>query len=239
MMTSTNSHEQDLWTPLSPIEYALNQLLKADEATIQEVFALEGKSVLLHINGLNAEIYLTFRYGKLSLSLDRPVNKIDGTEVKIDVRLAGNIKDFIALAKNQRAGESVSAGQVDIQGDLATAQRVQNLFRTLNIDIEEIVAKATNDAFAYRLGRIASKGASIIRDGLRGLEQDVGHYVLHEKQLTPSSKELDDFSDNVDDVVLRLDRFESRLRQLVKKRTSDDKITSSLTTSIGNSGNTE
>lgn len=238
-MTNNNTFEQKLWTLLSPIEYAVNQLLKNDEATIQEIFALEGKTVLLHIDGLNLETYLRFRYGKLSLSLEHPINEIDGTKAQIDVRLAGKVKDFIALVKNQRDGESVSAGRVDIQGDLATAQRVQNLCRTMHIDVEEIVAKATNDAFAYRLGRIANQGASFLRDGLKGLEKDVGHYVLYEKQLTPSSEELSDFSDKVDELVLRLDRFESRLRQMMQQRATGARASSYTQTTVDNSGNTE
>lgn len=238
-MTNTNSRNQNLWTLLSPIEYALNQVLLADENAAQEVFALEGKTILLHINGLNWETYLSFLHGKVSLSRECPQNEDDGMPANVDVRLAGKIKDFIALAKNQREGESVSAGQVDIQGDLATAQRVQNLFRMMNIDLEEIVARATNDAFAYRLGRIASTSAKFIRDGLQGIEQDVGHYILHEKQLTPSNTELSDFSDHVDDVALRLDRLESRFQQWKRQRSLSAKTAGSPQTTSDYLGSSE
>ena len=90
----------------------------------------------------------------------------------------------------------------------------------MHLDIEEIIAKATNDAFAYRVGRIASKGLGLIQNGLKGLEQDVGKYILYEKQVTPSHQELLSFSQNVDDIVLRLDRAESRLQQLKRERIS-------------------
>ena len=205
---------------LSPIEHALNRLLSSDENVSAEIFGLEGKTILLHIEGLDVETYIRFRHGRLLLSKDAPTSELDDSKVTVDVKLTGRINDFIALAKNQRDGESVSAGQVDIQGDLATAQRVQNLIRSMHLDVEEIIAKATNDAFAYRVGRIANKGFNLIRDGLRGLEQDVGSYLLYEKQLTPSQQELLSFSKDVDDVVLRLDRVESRLQQLKRQRTS-------------------
>ena len=217
-MIETNSSARNLWTLLSPIEQAVNRLLVSDEDASQEVYALDGKTILLSITGLNLEIYLTFRNGRVSLAKECPNKEFGEGPVKVDVQLSGKIKDFLALAKNQREGESVSAGQVDIQGDLATAQRVQNLFRNMHIDVEELVAKATNDAFAYRLGQVARKGFGFIRDGLKGIEQDVGSYVLYEKRVTPSRQELIDFTSDVDDIVLRVDRLDSRLQQLKRQR---------------------
>lgn len=215
-----NSSAPNLWTLLSPIEHAVNQLLALDENVSQEIHALDGKTILLCISGLNLELYLTFRNGRVSLTRQCPEKEIGGGPATVAVQLSGKVKDFLALAKNQREGESVSAGQVDIQGDLATAQRVQNLFRNSHIDVEEIVAKATSDAFAYRLGRVARTGFGLIRDGLKGIEQDVGNYILYEKRATPSQQELVDFTSDVDDIVLRFDRLQSRLQQLKREGAS-------------------
>lgn len=224
-MTAQQSTAFKLASVLTPIEFAVNRLLSTDEKARIEISALDGKIVLIVIDGLNVKLYASFRAGHITLSDEYPQSSPGSSppdpKTNVDVQLRGKIKDFVALIKNQRDGESVSAGQVEIQGDLATAQRVQNLLRNLNIDIEEIVAQATSDAFAYRLGRAARNSFGLIKNGLKGLEQDIGNYMLYEKRVTPSPDELLDFAANVDDVTLRVERLGLRVEKLKRTHASE------------------
>lgn len=208
-MASTPNQLSTTLSWLSPLNYAIDRLMSADDLFAERVRELNGKTVLLHIDGLDLRIYASFHTTGVSLDQIKP-SEID----KVDVTLRGKVKDFIALAKNQRAGQSMSAGQVEIQGDLHTAQRVQDLMRDVDIDLEEIIARATNDAFAYGLGSFARRSISGVRKGLQALEQDVGAYLQYEKQLTPSSQELSAFADEVDDLALAVERLESRINRL-------------------------
>ncbi|MGR8948868.1 MAG: ubiquinone biosynthesis accessory factor UbiJ [Gammaproteobacteria bacterium] len=198
---------------LAPLNFAIERFIAADELLAQRVSELSGKTILFHIEGVDIQIYASFRENHVFLSRTMPI------EVeKVDVSLRGKPKDFIALAKNQRSGQSLSAGQVEIQGEIHTAQRVQDLFEDIDIDFEQMLARATNDAFAYRVGSLARRGLSEIRKGLRSFEQDLGEFVQYEKRLTPSRDELVEFSQGVDDVALEVERLESKIRQLGKQR---------------------
>jgi ubiquinone biosynthesis accessory factor UbiJ len=221
-MTTQQSTGFGVTSVLGPVEFAVNRLLSTDEKARTEILALDGKIILIGIDGLNIELFASFVFGRVMLSHEYPRGDLGNpaNPSKVDVQLRGKIKDFVALIKNQRDGESVSAGQVEIQGDLATAQRVQNLLRNLNVDIEEIVAQATSDAFAYRLGRVARSSFGLIKNGLKGLEEDIGNYMLYEKRVTPSQQELSDFAGRVDDVTLGVERLGSRIEKLLRTRAS-------------------
>lgn len=208
-MVATPNQYDKTFSWLSPLNYAIKRLLLVDELFAERARELSGNTVLLHVENIDIQIYASFRADGVFLDSVQPI------EVeKVDVTLRGKVKDFVALAKNQRAGKSMSAGQVEIQGDLHTAQRVQDLFRDIEIDFEEVIARATNDSFAYGIGSFARRSIDGMRKGFQALEQDVGVYLQYEKQLTPTQDELSTFAKEVDDLALAVERLESRMSLL-------------------------
>ena len=198
-------------TWLSPLSFILKKLIASDESFASAVQTLAGKTILFHVDGLNIHLFASFHVGDITLSHELP-----SYVETADVSLRGRVKDFIALAKQQRDGQSMSAGQVEIQGDLHTAQAVQNLFKSVDLDLEEVLARATNDSFAYGVGSFVRRAARGVRQGLAALEQDLGEYIQYEKRLTPSASELDDFARAVDELAVDVDRLELRIEQFNK-----------------------
>ena len=110
-MTELNTTQGNLPNLLSPIEHALNRLLSSDENVSAEIFALEGKIILIHIDGLEMETYIEFRHGRLLLSKDCPATELGKSKASVDVKLTGRIKDFIALAKTNVTGKALARGK--------------------------------------------------------------------------------------------------------------------------------
>lgn len=191
---------------LRPIELAINHALQFDPESLKEIEALHEKTIEIRLRNSDRVIFAHFKHAKVYLNTQY--------EGSVAVRLEGSMGDFLALAKQRRDGQSVGAGQVEIQGDLGTAQRVQNLLRDLDIDFEEMLARSTSDIFAYRAGQVVKSGMRWLSDSVNGLEKDFGEYMLYEKHAIPTAEELAKFSDEVDAVVLRLERVESRIQQL-------------------------
>ena len=211
-----NLHDPAQTKPwLTPLSFALKKLIANDVGFAQRVRELNGKTILLHIDGLDIHLYAIFQGNGITLSHELPVY-IDNP----DVSLRGRINDFIALAKQQRDGQSIGAGQVEIQGDLHTAQTVQNLFKEIDIDFEEIIARSTSDSFAYAVGSLVRRTVSNIRRGVLAIEQDVGEYVQYEKRLTPTACELTEFAQAVDELAIEVERLESRIRNFSRSVSS-------------------
>lgn len=199
-------------TWLSPLSFMLRKLIASDETFASAVQALAGKTILFHVDGLEIHLFATFHVGEITLSHELP-SYVESA----DVSLRGRVKDFIALAKQQRDGQSMSAGQVEIQGDLHTAQAAQNLFKSIDLDLEELLARATTDSFAYGVGSFVRRAARNTRQGLASLEQDLGEYIQYEKRLTPSASEIDDFVQAVDELAVDTERLELRIKQFSKR----------------------
>lgn len=195
-------------TWLSPLSFLLRKLIASDETFASAVQALAGKTILFHVDGLEIHLFATFHVGEITLSHELP-SYVESA----DVSLRGRVKDFIALAKQQRDGQSMSAGQVEIQGDLHTAQAAQNLFKSVDLDLEEVLARATSDSFAYGVGSFVRRAARNTRQGLASLEQDLGEYIQYEKRLTPSASEIDNFVQAVDELAVDAERLELRIKQ--------------------------
>ena len=205
-----NQHRENIQGPwLTPLSFALKKLIANDEAFAEGVVTLYGKTILFDVQGLGVQVYATFQNNEIRLQHDLPLS-VD----KVDVVLNGRLKDFIALAKQQRNGQSMGAGQVEIQGDLQTAQAVQDLFKRVEIDFEEILARATSDAFAYGVGSIARRAFINVRQGIGALEKDFGEYLQYEKRLTPSADELNGFTRAVDELAVDVERLELRIKKL-------------------------
>ncbi|MEM7467354.1 MAG: SCP2 sterol-binding domain-containing protein [Pseudomonadota bacterium] len=183
-------------------------MIRRDEQMFEIAAQLEGKTVLLEIEGIGLNIYAYFSAAKLTLSRDLP-DSVDAP----DVTLSGKVQDFVALAKQRRDGRSMGAGQVEIQGELNTAQLVQDLLENAELDLEDLLAEFTNDAVAYRLSRFAREGFNRIKAGFDALEQDASEFIQYEQRLTPSSAELLAFSQEVDELALRVERLETRIKR--------------------------
>lgn len=198
---------------LLPLAFALKKLIANDEVFAAAVRDLNGKTILFHLQGLEILTFASFHDEEIVLNAELPLH-LDGPHVT----LRGRLKDFIALAKQQRSGQSVSAGQVEIQGDLHTAQAVQDLFKNVDIDFEQIIASATNDAFAFGVASFARRTFGKLAQGVQALEKDFGEYVQYEKRLTPDAIELEEFSAAVDELAVATERLELRIKQFTQAR---------------------
>ena len=198
---------------LAPLAFALKKLIANDEVFAAAVNDLNGKTILFHIEGLEILTFASFRHEEILLNSELP------THLETPhVTLRGRVKDFIALAKQQRSGQSVSAGQLEIQGELHTAQAVQDLFKNVDIDFEQIIASATNDAFAFGVASFARRTFSKLTQGVQALEKDFGEYIQYEKQLTPDASEMEEFSNGVDELAVAVERLELRIEKFSRTR---------------------
>jgi len=192
------------------LSYLLNRAIRLDEKTQYRLLELGNCSIAFKLRGTEAAILVTVNAGVVFLSR--------GHRSKPDVQIEGGIGDFIAMAKTQRDGTTLAAGQVEIQGDLATAQLIQNVIAEASFDLEEIIAERTGDVVARQIGRGVRGGIGWARATKAVLERDIGEYLLYEQRMVPTEREIEHFVQDGAAMAAGVERLNARISRIRRKR---------------------
>ena len=191
---------------------ALTRLLTIDPDSARELAALEGRTINIVLSSTEREVCVRVSHGRLNF-----IEADDATA--IDVKMSGRPADFLALVRANRQGESIAAGRIEITGDLAIAQQVQNFMLNLDIDYEELLSQYVGDVAAHQIGRFADTLLRGAQSSLERFERDLFEFVHHESRTVVSNEEAESFksavyslNDDVERVAVRLNRLRKTTR---------------------------
>lgn len=189
------------------IESAASALLALDSDTAKRLEELDGRTVALHLKGLEVCVYLTVRGERLEVS-ETCNNEVDAT-----LRAAPG-----ALFANVVTPEGTGAGRVHITGDAHIAQQMQKLLKRLKPDWEEPFAKTFGDVLGPRIARSIREGFdwSVATGGT--LLAQLSEYLREESDHLVSRTEMRAFVDEVDALREAADRLEARITRLASSK---------------------
>ena len=122
-----------------------------------------------------------------------------------DLVVHGHLGAFARFAITGKAAD------IRLDGEIEGASEFRDFIRQLDIDWEELLAKALGDSAAHLLSRSAQEATTVARQVVRALEHNTRDYLHHESDLLPSRAELDRFVHQVDCLRDDLERLELRL----------------------------
>lgn len=194
---------------LGALEAAANRVLTMDPDIGPRLHKLSGKVLRVNILGLGAHFY--------ALVCDRSVIFLEDFGGSADVSLSATP---FTLARMALSGEGRVIGNSDIQleGDMQTAQHFQYLLASLEIDWEELLAQRIGDVAARQVGLLAEGLSRWLKRGQTSVDMAVRDYLQEEVQHTPTRIELDNFAGDVDAVRMDVDRLEARIKRLATKQ---------------------
>ena len=134
-------------------------------------------------------------------------------EGDIDVRLelpAG------ALA-NLPQGPDALFREARVSGEAHFAETLGFVFRNLEWDVEEDLARLLGDPVAHRLFQGARAVAGWGRQAARNAVENLREYAVEEARLTPPREELAEFGCELDGLRDALARFEARLKRFERE----------------------
>lgn len=199
---------------LMALESAVNNALAFDPATQQKLLALDGKVLQLACTAPAESVYVLFVGGHVELwSL---------FESSPDATLSGTASAFLAMWRARSKTTALSDSGVALTGDSTLLQHVQNIAKNLDIDWEALLAEHTGDVIAHQLGRAARGAGYWLRSARREAERLMSEFLQFESNTVPSRHEVQGFCNDVDDVVLRMDRLQARIEQLQPLKTDGD-----------------
>ena len=191
------------------LEKAINQVLRLDPDTVEQLQQLQGKVIAIELQGLNVTLYLMPQQEGLNVFChfeEEPDTVLRGTPIAMAK---------MGLAKN--AGDVLFEGDVEISGDVELGQQFREILGGLDIDWEEHLSHLTGDIVAHKAGNIARGIFSWGKQTAEILSQDVAEYLQEESFDLPSRREVDGFLKNVDALRSDVDRLEVRIYRIGKR----------------------
>lgn len=191
-------------TLLAPVvELAINQALAGSTAAAGDLQRLAGKVISVELKELPLRLWFLPQAGKLVVRATH-----DG---KADVIV--RTPSFALLESALKRGDTPPRG-IELNGDAETAQTFSRLLRQADLDWEELLSHYVGDSAAHEVGKLARQLLRWGRDAGERFGADLAEYLVYERELVPTRREVASFTDDVDQLRSDVDRLEARFNRL-------------------------
>jgi len=190
------------------IEETGNRLLRLDPETLRRLGDLQGRVVCMEFRDLGRRIYLHPSESGFRIATE--------SEQLPAVTLRATLATFARLGLGTET-ETLKAGELAIEGDAALGQRLQRIFRDLDLDWEEPLARLFGDPLGHEMGRAARAVFAWHRQALKTFGLNTADYLQEEARLLPVRDEVETFLNGVDGARADVDRLAARIQRLKDK----------------------
>lgn len=186
------------------LEQALNRALALDPASLTALQSLLEEPFLLHLDPPGLDLFL---------AADSRALRIQWTSgVEPALTLAGSPLAFAGAALGD---DSVFRdGRIRLTGDVARAQRLQQILQQLDPDWEASLADVIGDVPAHFIARRLRQSLRWSRDARAVLARNLEEYLQEESHTLPARPEAEALFDDIDALRLDADRLAARVQQL-------------------------
>ena len=139
------------------IEKTLNHMINVNDIGIERI---DNKIISLKVEEMDLSLFFLSVNSRVFV-LDKLQNK------KFDVSIILNKASFLSLLKGSTIEELIEREEVEINGNIKTAQQLADLLVSSSIDIEELISEYTGDIVSHQLGHALRqfKKVSLKNDG--------------------------------------------------------------------------
>ncbi len=187
-----------------------NHLLDFDEVALKSCQEMKGHCIAIDITDLDFQIYCHPGDWGIRLSRYPPARDVDAT-------ISGRLMALVNLASLDDKVSTSIQERVSFQGDVALAQKMQNILANLDIDWEEALAQRTGDVLAFQIHQRARNLGEWLRQSADSLLQTSSEYLREEARLSPTEVEFEEFQSRLTELKHDVARTEARLQQLLEK----------------------
>lgn len=195
--------------PARLLENLFNRLLELDQDAAIGLEELDGAVIAVEVPGPDLNFFLCPRGRRLGVE-----TRCDQVP---DVTLRGAPGDVLRYVTSRRQPGKRRGGSIEITGDVATAQRLQGVFRNMKPDWEEAVSSWVGDLPARKLANLARSASGYARFTAGSLGASFSEYLRYETRLLPDMDEVREFTAAADTLRHDTERLRQRL-ELVARR---------------------
>lgn len=187
------------------VEPLINKLLKYDHQAANKLPKLEGKSFAISLSDLKFQLKISVSQGQVGLSTN-----IEHSDCHVTTQV-DQIKNMSQAAQ---ITQLIKQDKLILEGDLQVAQQFSELLMNNNINWQSLLSQYIGDANAYRVQQLITKLANIINQQLNDASYALSTGLTDEMQVSVSSNQMQQFSDDVDQLSADIARFERTVKQL-------------------------
>ncbi|MDC9729536.1 MAG: SCP2 sterol-binding domain-containing protein [Methyloprofundus sp.] len=191
---------------MSALETALNKYLSLDEDVSMFLKPLSGKVIAITITPIGETLYLS--------PSETIIQFMDFYEHKPDTTITGSLPALGLMGLSNTPARSFFSGDVEITGDLAVGQQFQQLFKQLDIDLEEQLSQYTGDVVAHKLGNLFKSAHQFHQESITSIKLNVAEFLQDESKDLPPEPEINIFTQQVDQLKEELERAEAKIQRL-------------------------
>ena len=125
------------------LEKTLNHLINTNNI---DTSGLDNKTIGLSVDEFNLKLLFMFTNSRVFV-----IEMHDKNSVDVDIQL--NKTAFLSLFKGALFEELIESDEIEINGNIKTAQQLADLIALSSIDVEELVSHYTGDIIAHQLGK--------------------------------------------------------------------------------------
>jgi ubiquinone biosynthesis protein UbiJ len=197
---------------LLSLQESINRFLALDPEGAERLSDVQGQVLLIVLEGFGTRVF--------AVPGHHTVGIYASYDAEPDCTVRGSPAALLRLSLADHREDEIFSGAIEITGDNQVAQRIGDVFRNLDIDWEEQLARLFGDGIARRISQQARSARQWAERGGDTLTQNVREFLQEEGGLLPSDMELRQFLNGVD--ILRDDvaRLTARIDRLAPARPS-------------------
>jgi ubiquinone biosynthesis accessory factor UbiJ len=169
---------------------------------------LEGRSLVVHVEGLPLKVRASISSGQIALS--------QAAEETTDATVSGTPISLLSLIGSD-ARVRLRSSPVTIHGDAEIAEGFQELLRVARPELEEELSRHVGDVAAHQIGNMIRGITGWGRNAAATFAANVGEYLQEEGRDLVTRTEMDEFLHEIDEQREAADRLEARLARLARR----------------------
>lgn len=194
---------------LAALEVALNRALALSPHSKTALSQLEDCVFALHCTAPEVVVYL--HPGAQGV-------RLTGAHVgPVTTRIKGVAADFTELATSRDPTATLINGGLELEGDSAPLIELQRIVAALDVDWEAPLVEALGDVAGHQLAQLLRHTFAWGKQAAASLTRQLEEFIHEEARLTPPRLEVEDFYRDLGELVLRVDRLQSRTERLSQR----------------------
>ena len=136
------------------------------------------------------------------------------------VEMINDSKDYnckIKLTVNDLIGQLVNNknGKISIEGDIELANKISQVLRKIEWDLEEDLAKYIGDIPAIRTTKALKKIKNTTKENIKTLTSSLIEYWQEENKILAKTRDVEMLNKKIDTIVEDTERVEARINNII------------------------
>ena len=198
---------------LLPIEKIVNAIKDRDPHIAKQFSPFDGKCV--EVLCTQPPFTLSLRFEDDAIRLSAIDSETLGIEA--DATIAGSLEKLFGLLVTDPDRRALAASGIDISGDATLVQDLHQATTSLDIDWQDYLAPILGDVASHELGEIDRQLRDWGKSAGENLHRSVRDYLTEEARIAPSAREVESFSNRLDQLRLGVDRSAARMELMARR----------------------